>query len=106
MQSAEDAAQEAMGGKLPEYPEHMGYLNMFRHAAQNKDLYRVMLGSKGSAVLTTRVQDFMAADLESEMEEYGVYSQFNAPSSVVAQIITGAIVRLIIWWLSRVSRIL
>ena len=50
-------------------PSTMATCNMFQHANQNKDLYRVMLGSQGSSMLTSRVQDYMAGELEQDMQK-------------------------------------
>ena len=65
----------------------------------NKDLYRIMLGSQGSALLTANVQDYLAADLIREMESIPANPNSTVPLEIQAQIITGAVVRLIIWWL-------
>ena len=39
--------------------EFFGLLNIFRHARQNRDLYRVMFGGQGSARLAARAQDYL-----------------------------------------------
>lgn len=97
---AEDrAARLALGRVLPPQPEFYAYTRIFRHAHQNRNLYLVMLGSQGSSTLTSRVQDYLAADFEKEMKEWSIYTEFDAPPLIVAQVITGALVRLIIWWL-------
>jgi AcrR family transcriptional regulator len=81
--------------------EYYGLLNIFHHAAEHRDLYRVMLGGKGSAMLTTRVQDFMAEsflyDIRNAPPPTNV--DFNIPSEIEAQILTGTISRLLFWWL-------
>ena len=88
-----------MGNTLPANPEYYGYLNMIRHADQNRDIYRIMLGSQGSAALTKRVHEYLADDLYAEMQRYPIYEEFTVPQPILAQIVTGAIVRLIMWWL-------
>jgi AcrR family transcriptional regulator len=90
---------ESFEGRMPPQPEYFGYVNMFRLAEQNRDLYRMMLGGQGSALLTARAQDYIAADLEREALFWPIYEGYEAPRQVVAQIVTGAIVRLITWWL-------
>ena len=94
-----EARQQFETSDPPPQSEFFGYFNMFQHADKNRDLYRVMLGSQGSAMLTARVQDYLAADLASEMKRYPIYTGYDLPDNVVAQVVTGAIVRLIIWWL-------
>ena len=76
------------------------FANIFRHADQHRDLYTVMLGSKGSAALTNRVQDWLAADLMKEIEVFALTPNHNTvPLNILSQFITGALTRLIIWWL-------
>ena len=99
MDATDREARKQIGEQLPPHPEYYGYLNMFRHANQNRDLYRVMLGGQGSSLLTARVHDYLARDLEQEMQNYEIYQDFEAPQGITAQIVTGAIIRLIIWWL-------
>lgn len=98
--AADRNAHQRMGIMEHSNSEHFGYLNMFQHASQNKDLYRVMLGSQGSSMLTSRVQDYMADELKKDMQKIPIYNEFKGvPDKIVAQIVTGAVVRAIIWWL-------
>lgn len=74
---------------------------IFRHADQHRDLYTVMLGSKGSAALTNRIQDWLAADFVKEIERFSLAPNHKSvPLNMAAQIITGSLTRLIIWWLN------
>ena len=60
-----------------------------------------MLGSKGSSALTNRVQDWLADDFIKEIELFSLTpNRKPVPLNIVAQIITGALTRLIIWWLN------
>jgi hypothetical protein len=81
--------------------EYYGLLNIFRHAEKNRDLYRVMFGGQGSAMLTARVQDFMAKaflyDIRNAPEPLDV--NFNLPEEFEAQMLAGVISRLLFWWL-------
>lgn len=99
LDAADQEARQRVGDTLPAKPEFYGYLNMFRHVDQNRDLYRVMLGSQGSAMLTVRVEDYLAEDLEQEIQNYGLYPDSPIPKRIISQVITGAIIRLITWWL-------
>jgi AcrR family transcriptional regulator len=89
--------------KLPDiWPDQLayyGYLNTFHHAEQNRQLYRVMLGSQGSSVLTARVFEYMAEDTLNDMRKMDVYSEIGQPVEITAQIVVGAMIRLVIWWL-------
>jgi hypothetical protein len=81
--------------------EYYGLLNIFRHAEKNRDLYRVMFGGQGSAMLTARMQDFMAKaflyDIRNAPEPLDV--NFNLPEEFEAQMLAGVISRLLFWWL-------
>jgi AcrR family transcriptional regulator len=81
--------------------EYYGFRNIFEHAAENRDLYRVVFGGKGSAALTERIQNHMAAafleDIHSAPPAGGV--DFHLPEEFEAQILTGAVGRLLFWWL-------
>src|SRR5512145_3033907 len=64
----ESEAHRQFQGELPKQVEYYGLLNIFRHAEKNRDLYRVVLGGKGSAVLTERVQDLLAEVIRRDVE--------------------------------------
>jgi len=99
-QELEQEAHKKLDRRLPQV-EYFGLLNIFRHAEKNRDLYRVMFGGKGSAMLTAKAQDFLARafldDIEHAPEPPDV--NFNIPEEIEAQILTGVIGRLLFWWL-------
>ena len=99
LDEADREAHQKLEQLKPEQPELFGYSNVFRHAEQNRDLYRIMLGSQGSSALTARVNDYLAADLQREMQKFGYPFPKDIPIEITAQAITGAAIRLIIWWL-------
>ena len=96
----EQEAHQRLDRRTPQV-EYYGLLNIFQHAEKNRDLYRVMVGGKGSAMLSTRVQDFLAEvflyDIRNAPEPPEV--NFNIPEEIEAQILVGVITRLIFWWL-------
>jgi AcrR family transcriptional regulator len=99
-QAMEQEAHKQLDRRMPQV-EYFGLLNIFRHAQSNCDLYRVMFGGQGSAILTARVQDFMAkaflVDIRLAPEPPEI--NFNIPEEIEAQILTGVISRLLFWWL-------
>ncbi len=99
-QQLEQEAHQKLDRSIPQV-EYYGLLNIFRHVQKNSDLYRVMLGRKGSAMLTARAQDFLAraflTDIRSAVDQ--PEPNFNIPEEIEAQILTGVISRLIFWWL-------
>jgi AcrR family transcriptional regulator len=74
--------------------------NMFHHIEQNKMLFKIMLGSKGNAVITLRVQDWLARDLEQEANTLNSQQIIpGTPIEIAVQLITGTVTRMAIWWL-------
>jgi AcrR family transcriptional regulator len=93
-------AHNQLDRRMPQV-EYYGLLNIFRHAEENRDLYRVLFGRQGSAMLTTRAQDFMASvflyDIRNAPPPSG--ADFHLPEEIEAQILTGLISRMLYWWL-------
>lgn len=98
----EDALAQLIAEQPPQdISLQRAFANIFRHADQHRDLYRVMLGSKGSSTLTNRVQDWLADDFLKEIELFSLPPTHKpVPLNIVVQIITGALTRVIIWWLN------
>jgi hypothetical protein len=100
----EQEAHEQLDRHMPQV-EYFGLLNIFRHAEKNRDLYRVMFGKHGSALITARVQDYMANvflyDIGNASESPEM--DFNIPHEVEAQMLAGLISRLLFWWLETSS---
>jgi len=86
---------------IPPQIEYYGYLNIFHHVETNRNLYRVMLGGKGFSILTNRIQELLAADIIQHLQSNTaeILSDFDLPPEVIAQILTGAITRLVLWWI-------
>ena len=86
---------------IPPQIEYYGYLNIFQHVMMNQELYRVMLGGKGSSILTHRIQELLAADIIRHLQSKSgeILTNFNLPPEVIAQVLTGAITRLALWWI-------
>jgi len=99
-QELEQEAHKQLDRHMPQV-EYYGLLNIFRHAEKNRDLYRVMFGGQGSALLTARAQDFLAQvflyDIRNAPETPDV--NLNLPEEIEAQMLTGVITRLLFWWL-------
>ena len=99
-QELEQGAHQQLDRSMPQV-EYYGLLNIFRHAQVNSDLYKVMFGRQGSALLTGYAQDFLAKaflyDIRNAAEPHEV--DFNIPEEIEAQLLTGMISRLLYWWL-------
>ena len=81
--------------------EYYALRNIFRHAQANRDLYRVVFGGQGSALLAGRVQDLLAKILLHDILRAppGEKREFNIPPDMLAQMLTGLITRILYWWL-------
>lgn len=92
-------AHERFSHTVPPQLEYYGYVILFKHADQHRDLYRAVLGRQGSATITGRVQDYIIAHFLSEVGIVPSFTDFNVPEEVLAQIVIGAVIRLMLWWL-------
>jgi AcrR family transcriptional regulator len=101
LRATEEDAHRQFPGGIPPQPEYYAYRNIFRHAEHNQNLYRVMLGGQGSAVMTARVQNHLAAELTRDLAVLpaDVFLEFRVPGDILAQVITGAVIQLVRWWL-------
>jgi AcrR family transcriptional regulator len=100
-QELEQQAHQQLDPRLPQV-EYYGLLNIFRHAEQHRDLYRVMVGGNGSARLTARVQDFLAEAFRYDIRHAPAPEvNFHIPEEIESQILVGVITRLIFWWLEK-----
>lgn len=101
LRATEEDAHRQFPGGIPPQPEYYAYRNIFRHAEQNKDLYKMMLGGQGSGVMTARVQNHLAAELQRDLAllPVNVFLKFRVPVNILAQVVTGAVIQLVRWWL-------
>lgn len=58
-QELEKDSHHKFDRRMPQV-EYYGFLNLYQHADKHRDLYRVLFGGQGSALLAGRAQDFMA----------------------------------------------
>jgi len=100
-QELEKEAHRKFDRQMPQV-EYYGLLNLFQHAENHRDLYRVLFGGQGSALLAGRAQDFMAKTFLYDIRNAPLAPGpgFNIPAEIEAQILTGIISRLFYWWLS------
>jgi AcrR family transcriptional regulator len=97
----EDEVTKKFIAPFPPQAEYYGYENIFIHIEQNRDIYRVILGSRGSSRITHRVHEYMVAETMKDIEQIGIYADFHQPIEISAQIIVGSILSLAIWWLEK-----
>lgn len=100
-QMAEEARiqTEARISDLP-FPmrEYQSWLFLFDFAAQTREGISQLFGRNGSATLLQRYQDYLAKLHEENLAAGRYSSGLDLPPAYLAQFITGALVRLLVWW--------
>ena len=74
----------------------------FQHAAENRDLYRVMLSGQGSGSIQRRVREYIATLIQQRIQPLVQQLPPGAipiPVEILAQHIAGSLLTLIVWWL-------
>jgi AcrR family transcriptional regulator len=81
--------------------EYYALQNLFRHGQDNRSLYRVVFGKQGSAMLAWRMQDLLANIFLYDLERAPSAGrrELGVPDEMLAQMLTGLIVRTLSWWL-------
>jgi AcrR family transcriptional regulator len=99
-QQLEQTAHQKLDRRLPQV-EYYGLLNIFEHASQQRDLYRVMFGGQGSARLAARAQDYLAEVFLHDIRAASRLPEvdFHLPEEFEAQYLVGVLSRLLSWWL-------
>jgi AcrR family transcriptional regulator len=78
--------------------EFMSWVFIFDYADKARESFKDIFGRQGSTVLLQRYQDHLAELHESNMRA-GLYTaKLDVPLDFLAQFITGALMRLLIWW--------
>lgn len=86
-------------------PPFMPLLTVFQNAAENAELYRVVLNGEGAARITARLRDIIIEALASLLlaQEEGSPSIFasNASFELLAYYMAGALSATLLWWLEQ-----
>src|SRR5262249_32435614 len=82
------------------FDEYPGLLATFQLVAAQRDFYKIVFGSKGSAALIRRKEAYLAAAVQHDLEQQKLQTPFaHLPPELVAKFIIGAGVRLMVWWI-------
>ncbi len=95
----EEVTRDFAGILPPHHAEYHGYRNIFEHVERNRDIYRVILGSKGSSEMADRVHRYMVEETLRDIANFQIYAGLQQPPEITAQIVVGSILSLAIWWL-------
>jgi AcrR family transcriptional regulator len=82
------------------YPqrEYQSFVLMFEYASQNREGISALFGSRGSAKLSQLYQNYLVEIHEVNLRQGTYSSGLDVPVSFLAQMITGALMRLLLWW--------
>jgi AcrR family transcriptional regulator len=78
--------------------EYQSWVYLFDFAAQTREGISQLFGHNGSASLLQRYQDYLAALHEENLRAGNYSAGLDLPPAFLAQFITGALVRLLVWW--------
>ncbi len=87
--------------KLQAMQSELRSIVIFEHAAEHKDLYRVMLSGQGASALARSVREYMVDAFQRQMglQFPMLGSQTPIPVEILANHIAGSLLALITWWL-------
>lgn len=71
----------------------------FRHAAQNKMLYQVMLNSGGATLITRKIERYIADVTRQMILSVVPESLLPIPVDILAHTAAGSLMALLTWWL-------
>jgi AcrR family transcriptional regulator len=74
-------------------------LHAFKHAEENADFYKAMLGGGGLASLLTRFRKSSAAQIQEQMNPIFAAHPNNLTVDIISNFVVGALNTLVIWWL-------
>ena len=69
----------------------------FEHAAEQRDLYLILLRGQGATALSQRIREYLAGLIQQELLEEREDSP--VPPELVANYMAGSLIALITWWL-------
>ena len=77
------------------------YQIAFTHAAENADLYRVLLSGQGATNLQARLRDYIAGTVQLVIEANLPKGKPDVPVEVASNYLAGALLMHLEWWLRK-----
>lgn len=74
-------------------------IQAFRHAEQNRDLYRVMFSGQGTLPIVQRIRGYLVGLIRPRIELLNFPGTFPLPLDILAEHVVGTLLTLILWWL-------
>jgi len=99
--------EAALGTKAGVGERCLGFsFALFEHAQTYRDIYRVLVGERGSAIIMNRMRsllaDLVSRDLAAIVPKV---EQGQIPRSALTQFVVGALMSILAWWMDRKSNI-
>lgn len=90
----EDQSAEGVIDPIP------SFLAMFEHVAEQRQLFRALVGGEGVNLVQQAVQTHLCTTFVAHFDLLAQHDQsLSLPSPVVAHYLTGGLMSLLIWWL-------
>lgn len=81
-------------------------LALFEHAQSFRDIYRVLVGERGSAIVMNRMRALLADLVSQDLAVIAPASRDGQiPRSALIQFVVGALMSVLAWWMDRKSRL-
>ncbi|MGD2155945.1 MAG: TetR/AcrR family transcriptional regulator [Anaerolineales bacterium] len=102
--ATENQLMQEYDGSMPEQAEFYAYHNMFRHVEENREVYQLLLGNKGSQDVANRAKQYLVSETIRDIDQFGVFQDIGQPPEITAHIVVGLLFSLIFWWLESPSK--
>jgi AcrR family transcriptional regulator len=81
-------------------------LALFEHAQSFRDIYRVLVGERGSAIVMNRMRALLADLVSQDLAAIApAANDGQIPRSALIQFVVGALMSVLAWWMDRKSRL-
>jgi AcrR family transcriptional regulator len=81
--------------------EYLVWIRMFEYAATKRDLFLVMMGGRGSALLSERIEAYLVQIVEESVRSGRFFPHLRHDPVLIAQFWVGALIRMMKWWLAQ-----
>jgi AcrR family transcriptional regulator len=75
----------------------------FQHAAENRQLFRVLLNAQANSTITTRLRALIAQVVEAQIKHLISPDLLPIPLEIIGQHAAGSLIALLAWWLETES---
>jgi AcrR family transcriptional regulator len=94
----ERASRQWLAAMPLEQRDYLNFVGFFQYIGQTGGLLRAVAVGRGSISLTEFIAEYMAQRAQQRLAESDPFIEFDVPAEVAAQFMTGALMRLVRWW--------